>query len=143
MSVGRLNIWAIAVCLIVMQLHGFLWYGVFFDDAWLTAAGLSADEINPSNPTPFVISIITNIIAATALALVVNRFGTDNALKGAGLGVFVWLGFAVMAVAPHYAFAGRPLAQFAIESGDTMVGLMLAGAIVGAWSNKPTSSGGS
>ena len=143
MTIGRLNIWAILACVIVMQGHGFLWYGFYFDDAWLNATGLSADEIDPSNPSQFVISIVVNIVAVTALSVVVNRFGADSAIKGAGLGVFTWFGFAVMAVAPHYAFAGRPLVLFAIESGDTLVGLILAGAILGVWPNKVESNGGS
>jgi hypothetical protein len=73
---------------------------------------------------------------ATAISCVTQLSGPQTALRGIRAGALLWLGFELTAWSTEYAFEVRPLSLLGINAGFWLLGMMLMGAIVGAWKKK-------
>ncbi len=123
----------ILVVVIAHQLLGFLWYSKLFSQAWLSAQGKTATNLNPDNPAPYLVAIFSTVIFTIVLGFFINHLKANSAFKGAKLGLWVWLGFFFPAVATHYVFLGFPFMLVAIDAGYNLIGALLAGTILGGW----------
>jgi hypothetical protein len=59
--------------------------------------------------------------------------GVATLAGGAGLGAIVGLGIAAMQLALNYAFEARSVTLWLVNGGYAVVGLAVAGAIIGSW----------
>ena len=124
---------AVFVAVILHQVLGFLWYGVFFLDPWLKGLGKRYIDVDPVDPAHLAVDVITWWIAAYVIAWLVNRTGITTAVGGMKLGALLWLGIAVATLVPHYAFAGLSPVVTIIDSANTLVALLLMGGLLGTW----------
>lgn len=67
------------------------------------------------------------------LAIILNHFGSVNAVRGAEVGAVCWLGFAGATSFASEIFSMRPLKLWIINSGYNLVSFVIAGLILGAW----------
>jgi Protein of unknown function (DUF1761) len=129
----RLNYVAIVVAGIVYWCIQAGWYTVL-GSAWLQAIGRSASDMQQGSSTvPFVGSLVCDIIVAWALAWVLTRTGRTTALAGTVTGAALSIGFLATGLMTNYLFEQRPRALFYINAGCALIGMSVAGAIVGAW----------
>jgi hypothetical protein len=109
------------------------WYG-YFAQPWMEGNGFTKEEIEADNsPTPYVVAAINSVTMAFVLANVINWTGATGLLNGLLTGLLMWLGFTAFTMGSNHAFEGRGLKMWAINAGMYMVGLMIMGAIIGAW----------
>ncbi len=135
----RINYLAVVVSAVIYWLLGALWYGVLFGNRWMALEGLSPDKIQQMNPTiPYVVAFVMNLILAYALANVCIWRQADSPGKGAALGALLWVGFVATVTFTTYLFEGRPKELFLINYGYALAGLLIMGAILGAWKKKVT-----
>ncbi len=127
---------AVFVAVVLHQVLGYLWYGLFFADAWLKGIGKSPAEIHPSDPLPYILDVVGWLLASLVMAWLVVRLDIHSAAGGALLGLAVWLGFLVPAFLPHYAFIGLKPIIIVIDGGDLLIASLMTGAILGAWRTK-------
>jgi Protein of unknown function (DUF1761) len=130
----KLNYPAIIVAGIVYWLVQAVWYTVL-SAQWIVASGVNPAD-SPKGAAmalPFAGSFICDIIVAWALAWVLTRTGRTTALAGAVSGAALSIGFLATGLLTNYLFEGRPRALFYINAGCALVGMAVAGAIVGAW----------
>lgn len=66
------------------------------------------------------------------LAWLLSRLGASTWRSGAATGAGVALGLVGGMLALNYAFESRPIALWAINAGYALVGLVVAGVIIGA-----------
>ncbi len=133
----RINYLAVVASAVIYWLLGALWFGKLFAERWMALEGLSMDKVQQMNPAiPSAVSFVMNLILAYALANVCIWRQADNAGKGAGVGVLVWVGFVATISFTTYLFEGRPKELFLINYGYALAGLLIMGAILGAWKKK-------
>jgi hypothetical protein len=139
MSKIRLNWVAILVAAIASFLFEALWFSVFMSE-WLAGVGRTEEWLKSSGMSPalqYGVAILCAVIAAAVLSICIQGSGEHSARRGILVGALVWLGFVATSWATEYIFEVRSLNIYAVNAGFWLFDLMLIGAIVGVWKQKP------
>jgi hypothetical protein len=127
----RFNHLTIFVTVLVQQIIGFLWYSpAMFFSPWLAGIRKRAEEINQSDPVPFIVAILTSVIFCYTLAWCLQRVGVSTAMDGALVGALVGLGLIGPALTGHYAFIGFRWGLMAVDIGMELVTCAISGALL-------------
>lgn len=94
---------------------------------------------NGASPLPYVIGFLAILVMCYTLAWIVQRGMEPTAGNGALTGATVAFGIVGAALALNYGFEICGVTLWLINSGYVLVGLVLAGAIIGGWKRKPSS----
>ncbi|MHB1021733.1 MAG: DUF1761 domain-containing protein [Acidobacteriaceae bacterium] len=127
-----------AVSTVLYFLLGGVWF-TFFMQAWLTGIGRTLEQLHAFGVSPLVsygISLATTFVLVTTLSWVIQATGPQTALRGMKVALLLWSGFVFTTWATEYAFELRSLHILAINTGYPLVGMLLAGAVVGAWKKR-------
>jgi hypothetical protein len=136
----RINYWAILVAALAYFFLGGIWF-TLLTEQWLRGLGTTKEEImaragSSSSPVPYITSFVCNLLIAYVLWWVINATGRSTAARGVQIGVLMWLGFIATILLTEYAFEARPHSLFAINAGYPLIGMIVMGAILGAWPGK-------
>jgi hypothetical protein len=132
------NHWAVLVAAVVFWGLGALWYTVF-SDAWLAGIGKTLEQLmkeNGGSPLPYVVGFLAIVVMCYTLAWIVHRGMQPTAGNGALTGATVAFGIVGAMLALNYGFESRGVTLWLINAGYAFVGLVIAGAIIGAWKRK-------
>jgi hypothetical protein len=133
----KTNYAAVVVAAIAYWLLGALWYGVVFGARWMVLENVSMEQAKSMNPVlPYVISFILNLLIAYLLAQICIWRNADTIGRGASVGVLLWIGFIGPITYTTYMYEMRPKELFAINQFYPLAGMVLMGAIIGAWTKK-------
>ena len=133
----KTNYAAVFVAAIAYWLLGALWYGVVFGARWMVLENMNMEQAKSLNPVlPYVISFILNILIAYSLAQICIWRNADTIGRGASVGVLLWIGFIGPITFTTYMYEMRPKELFAINQFYPLAGMVLMGAIIGAWTKK-------
>lgn len=124
---------AVLVAGIAWFVLGALWYTVMFGKAWARLTGADPDNPGGNMALIFGLTLVFEVIASALLAGLLHISGTETAGGGLHLGALVGLGIALPVVAINNLYQRKSPALTAIDAGHMTVGLMIAGAILGAW----------
>lgn len=133
MSLGVLNLLAVFLAAVAGWLFGALWYGVL-GKVWMSAANLSQDTLAPggkTNPAPFIISFLAELVMAFVLAGVIWHLGAFTLRGGVISAAFVWLGFVATTILVNNAYQMKPLRLSLIDAGHWLGVLLIMGAVIG------------
>jgi uncharacterized protein DUF1761 len=134
---GDMNWLAFIVATIVYFALGALWFAnAVFGKAWQLAGGLEVPQGQSPGPAYIIGPFITCLIATLALAMLDEATGTNSLGEGIVLGLVTGVGIAAPIVAVTGLFDPKkpnPQTWLAISAGYHVVGLLIAGAILGAW----------
>ena len=137
MTAGRhLAVW---VASIVFFILGAIWYSVM-QAPWLAGIGKSMSEITTAHgtsPMPYVVGFVAILVMCYTLAWLMQRPRAGTLLAGLRLGAIVSSGFVAATLALNYGFEARSVSLWLINSVYVVVGLALAGAIIGGWKRAP------
>ena len=132
------NHFAVVVAAIVFFALGAGWYTVLADP-WVAGIGKTMEQLHTEtggSPMPMVKGFVAILVMCYTLNSLLNRLGDTTAAGGAKVGALVALGFVAANIALNYAFEVRSITLWTINSGYVLVGLTLAGAIIGGWRRK-------
>jgi hypothetical protein len=133
----KINYAAVFVAAVAYWLLGALWYGVLFGARWMVLENVSMEQAKSMNPVlPYVISFILNLLIAYSLAQICIWRNANTIGRGASVGVLLWIGFIGPITYTTYMYEMRPKELFAINQFYPLAGLVLMGAIIGAWTKK-------
>jgi hypothetical protein len=133
----KTNYAAVFIAAIAYWLLGAVWYGVLFSKPWMALENISIEQAKSMNPVlPYVITFVLNLLIAYALAQVCIWRNANTAGRGASVGVLLWIGFIGPITYTTYMYEMRPKGLFAINEFYPLAGLVLMGAIIGAWTKK-------
>ncbi len=133
----KTNYAAVFVAAIAYWLLGALWYGVLFGARWMVLEKVSMEQAKGMNPVlPYVVSFVLNILIAYSLAQVCIWRNANTIGRGASVGVLLWIGFIGPITYTTYMYEMRPTELFAINQFYPLAGMVLMGAIIGAWTKK-------
>jgi hypothetical protein len=131
MSFMAVNWIAVIVAAIVSWVLGAGWYMVF-SKQWLAAIGKTKDQINSRDPTPFIWSIIVQLVMAYFVALLTPQlFGVTNIANGLMTGALMWLAFSITTMIQNHRYEGAPWSRTVIDGGYTLVILLVHGLVIG------------
>jgi len=129
---------AVIVAAIVYFAIGAAWYTIL-SVPWLAGIGKSMDqlraEVGPS-PLPYIVGFVAIVVLCYALAWFIGRTHTAGAAAGAKMGFVVGLVVIGGALALNYGFEWRPVTLWLINVGYDVIGLLVAGAIIGGWNTR-------
>lgn len=114
------------------------WYNAFATP-WLAGIGKTMEDMmrqNGGSPLPYVVGFIAILVMCYTLAWLIGRLGAQSAGAGARTGAVVALGFIAAMLALNYGFEARSTTLWLINAGYALVGLVVAGAIIGGWKRK-------
>ncbi len=135
----RQNYLAILIAAIACFLLEAAWYS-YFQQAWLAGVGRTREWLmGPGALNPAIqygTALLAAAVMATAISCVTQLTGAQTALRGIQAGALLWLGFELSAWSTEYVFEVRPISLLGINAGFWLIGMMLMGAIVGAWKKK-------
>jgi len=133
------NYLAIAVAAIACFAFEAVWYTIFMQP-WLNGIGRTSEWLMSSagyNPVlQYGTALLSAAVIAAAISYVTQLTGAQTALRGIRVAAMLWLGFVLTTYSTEYVFEVRPWSLLGINAGFWLLGMMLMGAIVGAWKKK-------
>ena len=133
----KTNYAAVVVAAIAYWLLGAAWYGVLFSKPWMALENMPIEQAKSMNPVlPYIISFLLGALIAYSLAQICIWRNADTVGRGASVGVLLWIGFVGPITYTTYMFEMRPKELFAINQFYPLFGMVLMGAIIGAWTKK-------
>ena len=133
----KTNYAAVVVAAVAYWILGGVWYAALFSKPWMALEHITDEQAKSMNPIlPYVITFVLNLLIAYALAQICIWRNANTAGRGASVGVLLWLGFVGPITYTTYMYEMRPKELFAINEFCPLAGLVLMGAIIGAWPKK-------
>jgi hypothetical protein len=135
----RQNYLAILVAAIANFLFEAGWYSIFFQ-TWSNGIGRTMEwlmgpgKINPA--LQYGTALICAAVIAAGISCVTQLIGPQTAWRGIKTGAMLGLGIVLPVFCTEYIFEVRPFSLLAINGGFWILGMILMGAIVGAWKKK-------
>lgn len=125
------NLTAVVVSSVAAMLLGFAWYSeAFFGKRWIRLEGLDKAKLDKSK---FALMFLASLISAYILSLYIHYAGATGWVLGAKTGLWAYLGFVMPAGLGNHLFSRKPFVLFLVQTGHHLAGLLLMGAIIGAW----------
>ena len=112
-------------------------YYIILGKSWMAALGRTPDDMRRSGfmaVFPFINSFICELVMALVLAEVLGPMGLGHVSVRAGLAtaLLLWIGFILTTMATGYAYAGRSLRLFFIDTVHWLIVMLLIGLVLGA-----------
>jgi hypothetical protein len=131
----HLATWIAAIVFFVL---GAIWYTVL-SSRWLAAIGKTMEQLGADqggSPLPYVIGFVAILVMCYSLSWLIERLQATTFAAGMRLGAAVAAGFVAANLALNYGFESRPVTLWLINGVYAIVGLALAGAIIGGWKRR-------
>lgn len=110
---------------------GAVWY-MLLANQWLASIGKTRDQIDRADVTPYIWSIIVQLVMAYFIALLTPAiFGTTTVWTGILCAAHMWLGFVITSMILNHRYQGAPWSRTAIDGGYLLLALLVQGVIIG------------
>lgn len=132
---SQLNWLAVLVATIVWFFVGAIWYSALFQKQWVAYHNINmADpDMKKGSGKIFFFSFVLMFIAATGLALLVQRLDLVVWQSGLKLGLLTGVCFALTAISVTYLYLKKPLGLHAIDALYHVVGHVIMAIILCLW----------
>lgn len=134
----KINHLAVLVCVIILHVLGFFWYGPLFGEQWMAMVGLDMTAMEGNAPGVGV--WISNFVASVAplymLAWLFTKLDVTSGIRGAGIAFLITFCFHHLSLMSGNMFAEEPYGLAWIIGGFSLTGLTISGFILGAWTKK-------
>ena len=130
-AIPSVNLIAVLVAAAVAFVSGGIYWGVIANP--LTKLLGKVPEQGKMPPAALIASFLTRVVVAYVLAIFISYAGAQNALAGATFALLAWIGFVITISIGQAAFRQISWTQFIVNAGESLLGYVLLGAIIGAW----------
>jgi hypothetical protein len=127
---------AVVIATVVLEVVGYVWYGVVFKTAWLAAGGPT--HMSLSQGAAYGLGMVNTLIVVIGLAWLNARLGLAGLGKCLGAALAAWFLFDFTTMALDFLYEGQSAALVEINMGLQLVSYALAGAILGLTPAKTT-----
>ncbi len=133
------------LAVIVASVAHFIGAGVWFTlltNQWLAGIGKTRESMMQQaggSPVyyPYLVAFLCTIVIARVLAqVIIATSSVPTAWHGMRIAFYAWGGFVATTFLTEYVFELRPLSLWAITAGYPLIGMLIMGAILGAWQKK-------
>jgi hypothetical protein len=125
---------SVLVAVVVLQVLGFLWYGLIFSAPWMAemqAVGLSIDMSSGNQTQSMILGIVVTVVMVLGLSWLTQRLGAHTLQTGVTAGFYAWLFFSLTTQVLEYVYMGFTPKLMAINAGYQLLSFLLAGAVLG------------
>jgi hypothetical protein len=132
------NYLAIVVAAIACFLFEAGWYSIFLKP-WLNGTGRTMEWLVNTGVNPafqYAVALVAEAVIAASISCLIQLTGPQTWQRGIKVAAILWLGFVLTTLSTEYVFEVRPWSLLGINAGFWLVGMILMGAIVGAWKKK-------
>ncbi|QNI33593.1 DUF1761 domain-containing protein [Alloacidobacterium dinghuense] len=136
----RLNYLAILVSALVYFGMQAVWFTVFMNE-WLAGIGKTAEQLHQEGASvalAYLIAFFADLVMAAAISWFTQMTGKQNVFRGAMVAIVAWIGFVLTTWSAEYAFEEKGLRILAVNTGISLIGMVVMGVILGAWKAKST-----
>jgi len=137
MAYPYINIWAVLVSAVAFWALGALWYSpVLFGKRWQKEVGFKEEDISKSNMAlVFGGSFVLMLLMVWALNYVINSHKPEDVslLIGLHYGAFTGFFFSMLTMGINYLYQRRSIMLWLIDGIYVVLGLSIAGMILGGW----------
>ena len=132
------NFWAILVSAVASMVIGSVWYGPLFGKMFMREMGMDQwspekqAEMKKSMMLTYVWQFIASLVMFYVLARIMALVGWVGAVGGLHAAFWLWIGF-IVPLALGNALWGGKMKLFWLSIGNTLLTLLAAGLIIGAW----------
>ncbi len=139
----KVNWVAVIVAAVVHFILGGVWFTVLAEQ-WLVGIGKTRADLmahQGSTVYIYVVAFLCNIVIARVLAQVILATSSSpNLAHGLRVAFYAWGGFVATTFLTEYVFELRTVSIWLINAGYPLVGMLIMGAILGAWQKKAAST---
>lgn len=132
-----INVWAVLAGTLALWGLGALWYSpLLFGKIWQKEVGFKEEEVTKVNMLMvFGLSFLAMLFMVWALNFVINSHKPEEVsmLRGLHYGAFTGFFFSMMTTGINYLYQRRSLKLWLIDGFYMILGLGVAGMILGAW----------
>ena len=132
-----INVWAVLAGTLALWGLGALWYSpLLFGKIWQKEVGFKEEEVTKVNMLMvFGLSFLAMLFMVWALNFVINSHKPEEVsmLRGLHYGAFTGFFFSMMTMGINYLYQRRSLKLWLIDGFYMILGLGMAGMILGAW----------
>lgn len=137
MAYPFINVWAVLAGTLALWVLGALWYSpVLFGKIWQKEVEFKEEGIKKVNMAMvFGLSFLLMLFMVWALNFVINSHKPEEVcmLKGLYYGAFTGFFFSMMTMGVNYLYQRRSVTLWLIDGLYMVIGLGIAGMILGAW----------
>jgi len=131
------NWWAVIVAAIVKFVIGGIWFMPLFGKQYRALMGVAEGAEMTGLGPALAVQLVGDLVLSYVLARFIIHYGASFGGVSLGVGVLIgfmaWLGFVAAITVPQRFYERRPWALWAITNGYLLVGMVVAGAILGWW----------
>jgi len=127
--VPTINYLAVALATLANMMLGAVWYGVF-GEAWLKGLHKRKEDLDPKDPTPYLVALGGSLLNALALAVLLQYVQVESLTHGLWVGAAAGTLLTAASMAKHYSFSRWPAQLFGIDAGVDIVGYIVMSAIL-------------
>lgn len=126
---------AVLAATVAHQVLGALWYGFLFRDTWLRAMGKTREEIQAEGGGggEMAFGAVASLASVIALALLLTFADDPTVADGIAAGAIAGVGFVAASTLMNGMYEQKPPVLSLLFGGYYTLGLVAAGAILGAW----------
>lgn len=138
MPQAEVNWLAVVVSTVLYMAIGFVWYHPsVFGKKWMELSKIvmdgSGEAMKKEMPRILGVNFVLAFVMFYVLACAMDYSGAFTPAEGAGTAFWIWLGFIFSSAAVGYLYEKKPLALLAINTGYSLVTLVLGGVILAIW----------
>lgn len=125
---------AVLVAVVLLEVVGYLWYGMIFSAAWtaeMNAVGLRPDMSGSAQTTSIALGAVLIVVEVLGLAWLLRRLETTDWRVGALDGFSAWFFFGLTTQGMEYVYMGFTPKLMAINCGQLLISYVVAGAVLG------------
>jgi len=131
MDFTAVNWIAVIVATVASWALGSAWY-MLLANQWLAAIGKTKEQINSKDPTPYIWSVLVQLVMAYFLALLTPvMFGSVSLANAVLAGILLWLGFVITSMIQGHRYQGAPWSLTVIDGGYLLAALVVQGIVIG------------
>jgi hypothetical protein len=138
MSTLKINHLAVWICIILMHVFGFIWYGPLFGEKWMALVEMdqSTMEQESMNMGVWILNTVAIIAPIYLLAWLFTKLNVTSGIQGAVIAFLITFCFHHLSVMNANMFAREPYGLAWITGGYTLTWLTVSGFILGAWTKE-------
>lgn len=131
----EVNYFAVLTVSLISYVIGAFWFSpLLFYKQWLLAIGKTEEDIKKRGAVlAYTTALITWLITDYVLANIINMAGANTLGNGLIIGFLCWLGFTAAITLMLEMFERHSISLWLINSGYSLAGLLISGAILGVW----------
>lgn len=135
MNTPKINYLAILVAAVGTFVLGAVWY-LGFQTPWMELSGMTEEKAATGGTSSFIISFITYLLGAYALALLFKAMNVSTWETGLATGALIGALIVGGNIFTNNAYEMKPIGLSILNAGFSAVSFAFMGAILGGWQKK-------